>query len=245
MILNNKPETPAKGTAQLTTSNGHHPVSERPKPMVPSLRTVETKMKSMKHAAKEAPLPPSEDAERAERIRDTARTFIMPVVALAFICLIWEIYSSGEGIVLPGPIKTVTDSWYRIAHPWFDHGPNDKGLGWQLLYSLQRVGLGYSLAAVIGVLLGIIIGKSTMAFNALDPILQVLRTIPPPGLAGHRGRRDADRRRGHRFLNLGFLELVPDERHHRIGILRGHDRPGPGSHRGESGFPVRNERGLR
>jgi nitrate/nitrite transport system permease protein len=119
------------------------------------------------------------DAERAERIRERARTFIMPVLALAFIGLFWEIYSSREGVVLPGPIKTITESWNYIAHPWFDNGSNDKGLGWQLLSSLQRVGTGYSLAAVIGVFLGILIGKSAMAFKALDPIFQVLRTIPP------------------------------------------------------------------
>jgi nitrate/nitrite transport system permease protein len=82
-------------------------------------------------------------------------------------------------VTLPGPVKTVTESWKLIAHPWFDNGPNDKGLGWQLLSSLQRVGLGYSLAAVVGILLGIIIGKSAMAFKAFDPIFQVLRTIPP------------------------------------------------------------------
>jgi nitrate/nitrite transport system permease protein len=123
--------------------------------------------------------PPGEDAERAERIRERARTFIMPVIAIFFIGLFWEIYSSRTGVTLPGPIKTVTESWKLIAHPWFDNGPNDKGLGWQLLSSLQRVGLGYSLAAVVGILLGIIIGKSAMAFKAFDPIFQVLRTIPP------------------------------------------------------------------
>ncbi len=123
--------------------------------------------------------PPGEDTEREERIRERARTFIMPVIAVFFLCLFWEIYSSRTGVTLPGPIKTVTESRKLIAHPWFDNGPNDKGLGWQLLSSLQRVGLGYSLAAVVGVFLGIVIGKSAMAFKAFDPIFQVLRTIPP------------------------------------------------------------------
>ncbi len=158
---------------------GQHVISERPKPMLAGLNKMETNMP--KPLVKPAALlpTPSEDPERAARIRDRARTFIMPLVAIFFLCLFWEIYSSRDGVTLPGPIKTVTESWKLIAHPWFDNGPNDKGLGWQLLSSLQRVATGYSLAAVVGVLLGIIIGKSAMAFKALDPIFQVLRTIPP------------------------------------------------------------------
>ncbi len=113
------------------------------------------------------------------RTKHPAQTYILPVLALFFIGLFWEIYSQREGVVLPGPIKTVTQSWNIIAHPWLDNGPNDKGLGWQLLSSLRRVATGYSLAAIVGILLGILIGKSSMAFKAVDPIFQVLRTIPP------------------------------------------------------------------
>jgi nitrate/nitrite transport system permease protein len=147
--------------------------------MLGGLNKVETRMPM--HSAKPAAQlpPPSEDPERAARIRETARTYIMPVVAIFFLALFWEIYSSRDGVTLPGPIKTITESWNLIAHPWFDNGPNDKGLGWQLLSSLKRVATGYSLAAFFGVLLGIIIGKSAMAFKAMDPIFQVLRTIPP------------------------------------------------------------------
>jgi nitrate/nitrite transport system permease protein len=164
----------------VETGKGHHVIAERPKPMITNLKTVETKMKASQPAMPAAKLPPpSEDAEKAARMRDRARTFIMPVLALAFIGLFWEIYSSRDGVVLPGPLKTIHDSWNLIVHPWFDNGPNDKGLGWQLLSSLQRVAIGYSLAAVIGIFLGIVIGKSAMAFKALDPIFQVLRTIPP------------------------------------------------------------------
>ncbi len=176
---------PASGIPEIPEpekagGRGHQVVAERPKPMITNLKTVETKMKASQPAKPPAQLPPpSEDAEKAARMRDRARTFIMPVLALAFIGLFWEIYSSRTGVVLPGPLKTIHDSWNLIAHPWFDHGPNDKGLGWQLLSSLQRVAIGYSLAAVVGIFLGIVIGKSAMAFKALDPIFQVLRTIPP------------------------------------------------------------------
>jgi nitrate/nitrite transport system permease protein len=135
-------------------------------------------------AATAAPAPvktPSreEDPGRGERRRQALQTVLMPLVALVVLCVVWEAYSMREGVTLPGPIRTVTESWNYIAHPFFDNGSNDKGLGWQLLSSLKRVAQGYALAAVIGVMVGILIGKVTLAYKALDPIFQVLRTIPP------------------------------------------------------------------
>jgi len=176
MIMDTQPKIPSQGK---TLANGHKSPTERPKPMGPGLGKMESKMAAQTARPTAKLPPPGEDTERAERIRERARTFIMPVIAIFFLCLFWEIYSSRAGVTLPGPIKTVTESWKLIAHPWFDNGPNDKGLGWHLLSSLQRVALGYSLAAVVGVFLGIVIGKSAMAFKAFDPIFQVLRTIPP------------------------------------------------------------------
>src|SRR5690606_17271439 len=158
--------------------NGHYALAERPRPIVAGRLIVEPPMLSKPKPAAQLP-PGSEDSEREARIRERARTVILPIMAMASIGLLWEIYSSREGVVLPGPVQTVRESWNLIAHPWFDNGPNDKGLGWQLLSSLERVGAGYSLAAIVGIFLGIVIRKSAMAFKALDPIVQVLRTIPP------------------------------------------------------------------
>ncbi len=119
------------------------------------------------------------DTERIARVRRLAQTILLPIIALVFIGLFWEAYSNREGVTLPGPVKTVTESWNLIAHPFYDNGPNDKGLGWHLLNSLKRVGMGYSLAAIVGVFLGIVLGTSVMAYRAFDPLFQVLRTIPP------------------------------------------------------------------
>jgi nitrate/nitrite transport system permease protein len=119
------------------------------------------------------------DPEKIARRRRAAQTFLMPLIALLVLGFVWEAYSKREGVTLPGPVQTVTESWNYIAHPFFDNGPNDKGLGWQLWASLQRVAQGYALAAIFGVLFGILIGKSVLAHKALDPIFQVLRTIPP------------------------------------------------------------------
>lgn len=135
-------------------------------------------------APENRPKPPPDaeretDSERVARLRRLAQTLLLPIIALVFIGLFWEAYSNREGVTLPGPVKTVTESWNLIAHPFFDNGPNDKGLGWHLLNSLKRVGMGYSLAAIVGVFVGIVLGTSVMAYRAFDPLFQVLRTIPP------------------------------------------------------------------
>lgn len=124
---------------------------------------------------------PAEDFDpvRTERRRQALLTLLMPLLAIVVFGFIWEGYSKRAGVTLPGPVMTITESWNYIAHPFFDNGSNDKGLGWHLLYSLRRVGEGYALAAIVGVLLGILIGKFSLAYKALDPIFQVLRTIPP------------------------------------------------------------------
>ena len=80
---------------------------------------------------------------------------------------------------LPPPSKILADTWELIGDPFYDRGGLDKGLFWHLLASLQRVSLGYALAAVAGVALGVLVGQSVWAMRGLDPIFQVLRTVPP------------------------------------------------------------------
>ncbi|HEY0953209.1 MAG TPA: nitrate ABC transporter permease [Roseateles sp.] len=67
----------------------------------------------------------------------------------------------------------------HLSDPFFDRGPNDKGIGLQLAYSLGRVALGYLLAALVAIPLGFVIGMSPLIYKALDPFIQVLKPISP------------------------------------------------------------------
>jgi nitrate/nitrite transport system permease protein len=108
------------------------------------------------------------------------KKIVPPVLALIIFLGIWQLFCSSPGSNLPGPIKVFTDTWDPfIINPFFDNGENDKGLGWQILTSLGRVGLGFSLAAIAGVTFGILIGANELIYNAVDPLFQVLRTVPP------------------------------------------------------------------
>jgi nitrate/nitrite transport system permease protein len=113
------------------------------------------------------------------RLRELAAQLLPPLVILALLLLVWELLGSRPGAALPPPSKVVQQTWELIAHPFYDHGGNDVGIAWQLWASLKRVATGYALAVVAGVGLGVLVGQSTWAMRGLDPIFQVLRTVPP------------------------------------------------------------------
>ena len=113
------------------------------------------------------------------RIMDWAATVIPPLLTITVLLILWEVLCSSPTASLPAPSKVISDTWELIANPFYDNGGNDKGLGWQLYASLKRVALGYALAAVVGIALGALVGASTWAMRGLDPVFQVLRTIPP------------------------------------------------------------------
>ena len=91
----------------------------------------------------------------------------------------WELLCNRPGATLPAPTKIWAEAKDLIVDPFFVTGPQDIGLGWRVLISLQRVAIGYGLAGIIGIALGTIIGQSVWAMRGLDPIFQVLRTISP------------------------------------------------------------------
>lgn len=104
---------------------------------------------------------------------------IRPLIAIAIFLVIWQITCSGNDSNIPSPVKTVQESWKYIVDPFFNNGGTDLGLFWQINASLRRVAIGFSLSAFVGIALGIIVGSSPFMYDALDPIFQILRTIPP------------------------------------------------------------------
>ncbi|HCF26892.1 MAG TPA: nitrate ABC transporter, permease protein [Cyanobacteria bacterium UBA11049] len=105
---------------------------------------------------------------------------IPPILALVVLLVIWELLTAAKILNLPSPITVVTETWDPyIINPFFDNGGTDKGLGLQIIASLGRVAVGFSLSAVVGIALGIAIGANAFIYNAVDPIFQVLRTVPP------------------------------------------------------------------
>src|SRR5690606_19632579 len=80
---------------------------------------------------------------------------------------------------LPGPAEVGAKLWSHLVDPFYDNGPNDKGIGVQLAYSLARVLTGYLLAALVAIPVGFLIGMSPLLYQALDPFIQVLKPVSP------------------------------------------------------------------
>nr|WP_290223945.1 nitrate ABC transporter permease [Trichocoleus desertorum] len=118
-------------------------------------------------------------ANLLSQLQKQAINVIPPVVAILIFLVIWQILCSGPQAPLPAPTTVISETWELIIDPFFDNGDTDKGLALQIFASLKRVAIGYSLAAIVGVALGILIGTNKLMFRALDPLFQVLRTVPP------------------------------------------------------------------
>jgi nitrate/nitrite transport system permease protein len=126
-----------------------------------------------------APKPSYIRARLIPMLGEVAARVIPPLVMLTLILVVWELLCNRPGATLPPPSKIWTEAYDLIVDPFFVAGPQDIGLGWRVLTSLQRVAIGYGLAGVIGIILGTLIGQSMWAMRGLDPIFQVLRTISP------------------------------------------------------------------
>jgi bicarbonate transport system permease protein len=104
-----------------------------------------------------------------------------PVIAIAIFLLVWQGLSTSGVTLLPGPSSLFTDprTWELVRYPFYDRGGIDKGMFWQTFASLQRVAISYTLAAIVGISVGIAIGSLPWLSKALDPLFLFLRTVPP------------------------------------------------------------------
>ncbi|HEX5377959.1 MAG TPA: nitrate ABC transporter permease [Phenylobacterium sp.] len=139
-------------------------------------------------AAARAPLAtptPVEDeragpaAELARRAKAACAATLPPILTLAVLLGVWQVAAAGHPGGIPAPSMVWLESKDLILDPFFDRGGVDKGLFWHVLTSLKRVGIGFSISAICGVSLGVLIGANRWAHRGLDPIFQVLRTVPP------------------------------------------------------------------
>ena len=87
--------------------------------------------------------------------------------------------ASGARSAFPTPADLGRQLAEHVKDPFYDRGPNDKGIGVQLAYSIGRVLLGFLLAALVAIPVGFLVGMSPLAYRALDPFIQVLKPISP------------------------------------------------------------------
>jgi nitrate/nitrite transport system permease protein len=103
------------------------------------------------------------------------------LISLAILLGLWEL-GAQLGIfsrLMPPASRTLVEFWGWISNPFYDYGPNDKGIGWHLLVSLRRVAIGFSIGSLIAIPLGIAVGLSEVASRAIDPYIQLLKPVSP------------------------------------------------------------------
>ena len=109
-----------------------------------------------------------------------ARAGLPPAIGIALFLLLWQLLSVSSGDHgLPGPVKTWEAARALFAEPFYDNGPNDVGIGWNILHSLYRVGAGFGLAALVGIPLGFMIGRFAFLSGMMAPIISLLRPVSP------------------------------------------------------------------
>ncbi len=128
------------------------------------------------------------------------RAAVVSIALFAVFLVLWQIGTGGSGSVaqmdpeyaklmgatattgksaMPGPFDVGSKIWEHLKRPFYDNGPNDKGLGIQLGYSLARVLIGYLIALLVAIPIGFLIGMSPLMNRALDPFIQILKPISP------------------------------------------------------------------
>ena len=109
-----------------------------------------------------------------------ARQIKAPLVCIGLTLVVWQLLCLAKPDGFPGPIQVITQTWDPyISKPFYDDGGTAKGLGIQIFISLKRVAVGYFLAAVVGIAAGMAIGLNDFLRRGFDPLIQVLRTVPP------------------------------------------------------------------
>lgn len=125
------------------------------------------------------------------------RAAVLSVTILVVTLLVWELVNqppkatealteyellmgaADQEARVPNPTEIGALAIEELSDPFYDKGPNDKGIGLQLLYSISRVMTGYFLAALVAIPVGFLIGMSPLMYRALDPFIQVLKPISP------------------------------------------------------------------
>lgn len=101
-----------------------------------------------------------------------------PIIGMALLVGIWHLLTM-KGGNFPTPGATFEEAIKVFSDPFYSKGPNDQGIGWNILFSLQRVAVGFGLAALVGIPLGFMIGRFAFLSNMVSPLISLLRPVSP------------------------------------------------------------------
>ena len=102
-----------------------------------------------------------------------------PLAGFGLLLLIWELVAMKSTTGFPTPLATWQQALTVFSDPFYSKGPNDQGVGWNVLSSLQRVALGFGLAALVGIPAGFAIGRFEFLARMFNPLISLMRPVSP------------------------------------------------------------------
>jgi nitrate/nitrite transport system permease protein len=102
-----------------------------------------------------------------------------PLFGLGFLVALWAVVSRLTGASIPTPADTLAQAVTLFSDPFYSKGPNDQGIGWNVLSSLQRVAIGFGMAAIVGIPAGFLIGRFEFLSRMFNPLISLLRPVSP------------------------------------------------------------------
>ena len=131
-------------------------------------------------APKPAPAPAPEPRVRTPiDLRAFWMRVLPPLMGFGLLVLIWELVALKSTTGFPSPLATWQQAVTVFSDPFYSKGPNDQGVGWNVLSSLQRVALGFGLAALVGIPAGFAIGRFEFLARMFNPLISLLRPVSP------------------------------------------------------------------
>jgi ABC-type nitrate/sulfonate/bicarbonate transport system permease component len=107
-------------------------------------------------------------------MRSRTLAVALEITVPILLLVIWGVWSSGSDTYYFPPL---TDIFKTFADTWLF-----ERVGSDVVPSLVRLALGYGIACAVAVAAGLALGLSRPLRRATDPIVQFLRSIPPPAL---------------------------------------------------------------
>jgi nitrate/nitrite transport system permease protein len=123
--------------------------------------------------------PPPARSRMRPVISKFVEVVLPPVLGMLLLIGVWALLAQTSGDRLPGPAKTWASAVQLFSDPFYQKGPNDQGIGWNILSSLKRVGIGFGMAALIGIPIGFLIGRVAFINAMFSPIISLLRPVSP------------------------------------------------------------------
>ncbi len=148
------------------------------------------------HQARQARALPAQAKKVPEKVTETVRPMsvglpreafdwramcgrvLPPVVGLALLLIVWTLLTQRGG-AFPTPGATLAAAVKLFSDPFYRNGPNDQGIGWNILNSLERVALGFGMAALVGIPLGFLIGRFDTLNRMVSPLVSLLKPVSP------------------------------------------------------------------